>query len=81
MLEREVFHVAVDGQELPPRKDGKFDVEDTVFGRGVLHYEEEAEVPCVTSSEDGLHHLLSSFVVDASAGGCCESGAVFWRRA
>ena len=62
VLEGEVLHVAVDGQEFPPGKDGKFNVEDAVLGGWVLHDEEETEVSGVPCPKDGLHHLLPALV-------------------
>ena len=44
MLEREVLHVAVDGEELAPGEHGQLDVEDAVLRSWVLYDEEETEV-------------------------------------
>ena len=67
MLEREVLHVAVDGEELPSGEHGQLDVEDAVLGTRVLDYEKETEVPGVSGPQHGLHHLLPALVEDTPA--------------
>jgi len=62
VLEGEVLHVAVDGQEFSPREHGQLDVEDAVLSSGVLHDEKETEISGVPRPQHCLHHLLPALV-------------------